>query len=180
MYTYFLYSARVLRKQLGDYGRLTDCENFCCEGNIFADLESLPLKEGIAPRQHGVSQKGGFQEDSGRVLVRSNVHALVALYQPFCLSLPINDDVKTLLTSLSTRSTNRYLVTRIIQCPEPLWPGSSTTYFCSFAKPFIWSRNEAADSVMEEQSGDETMGDQTRVNDADEELQSETFSMVVL
>jgi len=33
---------------------------------------------------------------------------------------------------------------------------------------------------MEEQSGDETMGDQTRVNDADEELQSETFSMVVL
>jgi len=170
MYLCFSCSARVLREQLGDYGRLTDCEDFCCEGNIFTDLESLPSKEGIAPRQHGVSEKGGYHGDSNCFLVLSNVHGFIPLYKPLCLSLPINDDVKTLLTSLSTRSANRYLVTRVIQCPPvPHWPGSSrsTTSFCTFVKPFIWSRNEGADSVSEEWSDDETMSDQLDVSDVD-------------
>lgn len=53
--------------------------------------------------------------------------------------------------------------------PDPRWPGTSTstTSFCTFVKPIIWRRNPGADSVSEEQSGDETMGDQARVNDKD-------------
>jgi len=154
MYTYFLYFAQVLREQLGDYGRLTDYENFRCEGNILTDLESLPLKEGITPRQHRVSQKGG---EGNYVLARPlNEDAPIELYKPLCLSLPINDDIKILLASLSSRSTNEYLVTRVIQCPpDPRCLGSSisTTPFCAFAKPFVWIRNEDADSESEGWSG---------------------------
>jgi len=144
-----------------------DCEDFRCEGNIFTDLESLPLKEGITPRQHKVSQKG---EEGNYVLARLNEVAFIELYKPLCLSLPINDDVKTLLTSLSIRLTNGYLVTMVIHCPpDPPWPGSgrSTTSFCTFVKPFIWSRSEGVDSVLGEWSGDETMDAQARVNDVD-------------
>ena len=92
----------------------------------------------------------------------------MVLYKPQCLSLPINDDVKTLLTSLSTRSTNRYLVTRVMQCPpDPLCAGSSTIPFCAFAKPFIWSSIKGVYSVSEECSGDETMSDQASVSVGD-------------
>ena len=150
---------------MGDYGRFTDCEDFYCEGNIFADLDSLPLKEDITPSQHGVSEHW-YQRENDRVLARLNTHAFLELYKPYCLSLPINN-VKTLLTSLSTRSTNGYLVTRVIQCPpDPRWPGSSTstTSFCTFVKPFIWRQNAGANSVSEERSGDGTMGDHVRVD----------------
>jgi len=143
--THFSCSARVLRVQLGDYGCFTDCKDFCCEGNIFSDLESaLPLKERITPWQHKVSEKGGYQREGSYVLARLNEDAFIELYKPLCLSLPINDDVKILLTSLSTQSTNGYLVTRVIQCPpDPRWPDSSrsTSSFCTFVKPFIWNRN---------------------------------------
>jgi len=130
----------------------------------------LPLKECITPRQHEVSEKGVYQGYGDRFSVFLNVHGFIPLYKPLCLSLPINDDVKTLLTFLSSRSTNVYLVTRVIQCPpDPRWPSSSrsTTPFCAFVKPFIWNQNAGADSMSEERSGDETMGDQARVNDAD-------------
>ena len=124
----------------------------------------------ITPSQRGVS-KHWYQRENVRVLAHLNAHAFLELYKPLCLSLPINDDVKTLLTSLSNQSTNGYyLVTRVIQCPpDPCWPGSntSTTSFCTFVKPLIWSRNAGVDSVSEEQSGDETMGDRARVNDVD-------------
>ena len=132
-----------------------DCKDFCCEGNIFADLKLLPLKDNITPSQHSVS---GHQY----------CVFFLKLYEPLCLSLPMNDDVKTLLASLSTWLTNGYLVTRVIQCPtDPCWPGSSTstTPFCTFVKPFIWRQNAGTDSVLEEQSGGEIMGDQVRFND---------------
>jgi len=179
--THFSCSARVLREQLGDYGRFMDCEDFCCEGNIFADLKSaLPLKERITPRQHEVSEKGGYQREGSYVLARLNEDAFIELYKPLCLSLPINDDVKILLASLFTQSTNEYLVTRVIQCPpDPRWPDSSrsTSSFCAFVKPLIWNQNAGTDSVSEERSGDETMSDQARVNDADGmELLSATLS----
>ena len=164
----FRTAARVLREQLGDYGRFT--EYFCCEGNIFADLESLPLKECIIPRQHRVSQMGRYERESDYLLAPLNGDAFIELYKPLCLSLPINHNIKTLLTSLSIRSTNRYLVTRVIQCPpDPRWPDSSrsTTPFCAFALPFIWSPNEGADSVSEEWSGDETTSDEASVSDGD-------------
>ena len=159
-----------LREQLGDYGHFTDCEDFCCEGNIFTALESLPLEECITPMQHRVSQLDYSWGESDCVLARLNESAFIELYKPLCLSLPINDNVKVLLTSLSTRLTNGHFVTRVIQCPpDPRWPDSSrsTTSFCTFVKPLIWSRNAGVDSVSEEQSGDETMGDRARVNDVD-------------
>ena len=163
-YTCCSYSARVLQEQLGDYGRFLDCADFYCKGNIFADLNSLHLKEDITQSQHRVSTHRS-QKENDRALARLNMHAFLELYKPLCLSLPINDDVKTLLTSLSTRLTNGYLVTRVIQCPpDPRWPSSSTSTisFCAFVKPIIWRQNPGADSVLEEQSGDETMDDQAR------------------
>ena len=85
------------------------------------------------------------------------------------LSLPSDDDFKSLLTSLSTRLTNRCLVTRIIQrLPDPDQPGSNiTTTLYSVAKPFVWHRYESAGSGSDEWSG-ETKGDQVGVNDIDE------------
>ncbi|KIM50494.1 hypothetical protein SCLCIDRAFT_1225311 [Scleroderma citrinum Foug A] len=95
--------------KLGDYGHFTDPKEFCCEGNLFADLESLSSMADISPRQHGISSK---------------------------------DCVVSLLTSFSTRLTDRYLVTEIIQCrPDPRQPGSNvTTPLYSVAKPFVWHR----------------------------------------
>ena len=96
------------------------------------------------------------------------------LYKPLMLSLQSNDNLKSLLTSFSTRLTNRYLVTGIIQCPpDPCQPGANiTTPLYSVAKPFVWHRNESAGSVSEERSGDELRGekrgDQLRANDIDE------------
>ena len=90
------------------------------------------------------------------------------------MSLPSNDDLKSVLTSLSTVLTDRYLITKIIQCPpDPLQPGSNiTTPLYSVAKPFVWYRNESAGSVPEEPSGDklrgETQADQARADDIDE------------
>ncbi|KIM59571.1 hypothetical protein SCLCIDRAFT_27265 [Scleroderma citrinum Foug A] len=162
--------SKAPKEQLGDYGRFMDCEDeFCLNGNIFADLKSLPLKENITPSQHRVSGHW-YQRKHDRVLASLSVQAFLELYKPLCLSFPMNDNIKTLLTSLSTRSTNEYLVTRVIQCPtDTRWPGSSTstTPFCTFVKPFIWRRNAGADSVTEGWSGDETMGNQARVNDMD-------------
>ena len=58
------------------------------------------------------------------------------------LSLASNDDLKSLLTSFSTRLTDRYLVTEVIQCPpDPRQPDSNiTTPLYSVAKPFVWHR----------------------------------------
>ena len=97
----------------------------------------------------------------------------IKLYKPQILSLPSNDVLKSLLTSFSTRLTNRYLVTRIIQClPDPLEPRLNTTPLYTVVKPFVWHRNESTSSVLEERSGDElrgeTKGYQVRANDVDE------------
>ena len=153
---------------MGDYGRFTDRKDFCREGNIFTALESLHLNEGITSRQHEVSQKGQVQLDRVWAHFAGPVWDSVKLYKPLCLSLPTNDVVKTLLTVLSIRLANRYLVTRVIQCPrDPDWADSSILPLCAFAKPIVWSRSEGAGSVSEERSGDEKMGDLASVNDAD-------------
>jgi len=85
------------------------------------------------------------------------------------LSLPSNDDLKSLLSSFSTRLTNRYLVTRVIHCPpdsdEP--DSNITTPLYSVAKPFFWHRNEGASSVAEEWSSDES-GAETEDDQSDE------------
>ncbi|KIM53204.1 hypothetical protein SCLCIDRAFT_1223016, partial [Scleroderma citrinum Foug A] len=41
--------------KLGDYGHFTDSKEFCCEGSLFSDLESLSLMADISPRQHKIS-----------------------------------------------------------------------------------------------------------------------------
>jgi len=100
------------------------------------------------------------------------------LYKPLMLSLPSNGDFTSLLTLFSTRLANRYLVTRIIQCPpHPQEPGSNiTTPLYTVAKPFIWHRNESAGSMSEkwssDESGAETAEDDqaTRVNDVYAEM----------
>jgi len=91
----------------------------------------------------------------------------VTLYKPFGLSLPNDHGVMTLLSSQSTRLTNRYLVTRVIQSPidhsgefssshsityiqcpivgsvSGLDTNSSSvaTRLCLFAKPFVWHQD---------------------------------------
>ncbi|KIM68269.1 hypothetical protein SCLCIDRAFT_1209685, partial [Scleroderma citrinum Foug A] len=132
--------------KLGDYGHLTDSEDFCCEGNLFTDPESLSLKANITPRQLKISERGGRQRESDVVKAYFRGGS-TELYKPLGLSLPSNDYFKSLLVSISTRLTNRYLITMVIQCPpDPRRPGSDTTHWCNIAKPFVWHRNEDAGS----------------------------------
>ena len=134
-----------LREQLGDYGYFaySEPEGFCCQGNLFADLESLSLKANITPRQPQISERGGRQRESG--VVRAYYcypYGFEDLYKPLGLSLPSDDDFKSLLASFSTRLTNRYLITGVIQCPpDPRESGSLPRHWYSVAKPFVWHRN---------------------------------------
>ena len=149
---------------MGDYGHFTDSKEFCREGNLFADLEPLSMAD---IRKHKLS----FQ--SSTVSHWPDFNRRVNLHDSLILLLPSNDNFRSLLTSLSTRLTNRCLVTRIIQClPYPHQPGSNfTTSLYSVAKPFVWHRNESARSGSDERSGDElrgeTKGDQVKVSDID-------------
>jgi len=129
--------------QLGDYGHFTDSKEFSCEGNLFADLESHSIKMGITPRRHEISS-----DDYVLARTWTPIHFL-HLYKPLMLSLSSHGDLKSLLASFPTRLTNRYLVTRIIQCPPDPWqPGPNiTTPLYSVAKPFIWYQNESVGSV---------------------------------
>ncbi|KIM59902.1 hypothetical protein SCLCIDRAFT_978836 [Scleroderma citrinum Foug A] len=135
--------------KLGDYGHLTHSEDFCCEGNLFGDLESLSLKANITPRQPKISERGGRQRESGVVRAYDCYpDDFEDLYKPLGLSLPSNDDFKPLLVSFSTRLTNRYLITGVIQCPpDPRESGSRTTHWYSIAKPFVWHRNDDHDDL---------------------------------
>jgi len=111
----------------------------------------------ITPRQHKISPKDhvmAWNLTDGNFLI---------LYKPLMLSLPNNEDLKSMLTLLSTRLTNRYLVRRVLQYSNSRH-SSSITYLCDIAKPFVWYRNESAGPASEEWSGDElkakTEGDQ--------------------
>jgi len=127
-----------------------DSGYFSCEGNLFADCKSLSLKANITPRQHKISERVGHQRESSIVRAYHYPDGFTELYKPIGLSLPSNDDYKSLLVSFSTRLTNRYLITRVIQCsPDPRWPGSGTTQsLYNTAKPFVWHRNEGPGSVV--------------------------------
>ena len=94
------------------------------------------------------------------------------LYKPLGLSLPSDDNFNSSLVSLSTRLTNRYLVTRVIECPpDPRLYGSSTAYWYNIAKPFVWHRNEDPDSGGGSSDGEViTQTDQVTVNGVDEEF----------
>jgi len=140
-----------------------DSNKFSCQGNLIADFESLSLNVDIAPIQHKISSM-----DHVPARNQTNNHHML-LYKPLMLSLPSNDGLKSLLTSFSTRLTNRYLVTKIIQClPDPRQRSSTITIpLYSIEKPFVWHRNESASSVAEEWSGDES-GAETEDDQSDE------------
>jgi len=108
----------------------------------------------ITPRLHKISTM-----DCVTAWHRTDVNNL-DLYKPLMLSLPSHDDLKALLTSLSTRLVNGYLVTRVIQCSlHPFQPRSTITIpLYTVAKPFVWHRDERAGSVSEERPGDELRG----------------------
>ncbi|KAL4073003.1 heterokaryon incompatibility protein-domain-containing protein [Scleroderma yunnanense] len=124
--------------KLGDYGGLTDSEDFLCEGNIFTDLRSLASQTVVAPRQHRVDQMDEYNMNSDYVEAHNTnfLGVPVVLYQPHALSLPINHDVNTLLASLSTHLTNEYLVTRVIQCAN-VPPSQSSTLSSRRVKSYI-------------------------------------------
>ncbi|KAL4078659.1 heterokaryon incompatibility protein-domain-containing protein [Scleroderma yunnanense] len=153
--------------KLGDYGRFTDSNDFCCQGNIFADLESLGSEPDITPRQHTICATHITYKDGDYVITphRSSPsdYPQFYLYKPLGLSLPNNRHFNSLLTSLSTRLANKYLVTRAIQCATYYsWtqsgqfshhpcehprlfctlPSTSdpTTPLCTIEKPFVWHR----------------------------------------
>jgi len=118
----------------------------------------------ITPRQHKISIMDYVAASNWTHFSR------LKLYKPLMLSLPSNDTFKSLLTSCSTRLTNRYLVTRIIQCPpDPDQPGSNITIvlLCTIEKLFIWHRNESNSSVAEEWSGNGS-GPETEDDQSDE------------
>ena len=124
---------------------------------------SLSLKANITPRQHNILVSGGHLGVVGHFkhstelcnplgLSSSLISAVdhfehsTELYNPLGLSLPNNDDFKSLLVSLSTRLTNRYLITWVIQ--DHSFPGSGTTRWYNAAKPFVWHRNGGSGSVV--------------------------------
>ncbi|KAL4064815.1 heterokaryon incompatibility protein-domain-containing protein [Scleroderma yunnanense] len=114
---------------LGDYGHLAESGDFRHEGNIFTDLNSHTSEIDITPRQHNIRAKHGYNTASDYVMAHQYkddipVGTSVTLYKPLGLSLPSNHHFNSLLTSFSTRLTNRYLVTMVIQCATD--PSSET------------------------------------------------------
>ena len=108
----------VLREQLGDYGYFENSDGFHCEGNIFDHFNSRSSNVDISPKQHRIDEQRGYNTDSDTVRVRRQGLGEVILHNPTGLSLPSNNHVNSILMLLSARLTNRYLVTRVIQCDE--------------------------------------------------------------
>ncbi|KAL4078706.1 heterokaryon incompatibility protein-domain-containing protein [Scleroderma yunnanense] len=141
--------------KLGDYGHLTDSMNFHCEGNIFVDPKYISSKPYIIPKEHERRGKDGYVSDSNYVKSRGTLaNTDVTLDKPLCLSLPSNHDFNSLLTSLSARLTNRYLVTRVIQCATHLIVGLAsitdpTTLLYTIAKPLVWHQDESTHSACD-------------------------------
>ncbi|KAL4074495.1 heterokaryon incompatibility protein-domain-containing protein [Scleroderma yunnanense] len=148
--------------KLGDFGRWRYPNYFHCEGNIFEDLETLASELDITPRQHKICAKNPQHTDGDYVTAPE-------LYKPLGLSLPRSHHFNSLLASLSTRLTNRYLVTRVMQCPAEhtsRWQsrpaglygdrrsdtnGSSIEIpLCTIGKPLVWHRDKRTGSVLVE------------------------------
>ncbi|KAL4080025.1 heterokaryon incompatibility protein-domain-containing protein [Scleroderma yunnanense] len=152
--------------ELGDYGYLTDSDEFRPEGNIFADLRCLALELDILPRRHKIELE--HEDISGGIEVEacgSVYRDVITLYNPIGLSLPNDPGFNSLLASLSARLTNKYLVTTVIQCdphsfgqfhvhltisypvivglasPPPQYSSVPRPLYI-IAKPFVWYHDE--------------------------------------
>ncbi|KAL4064876.1 heterokaryon incompatibility protein-domain-containing protein [Scleroderma yunnanense] len=133
--------------KLGDYGYITDPEDFCCTGNIFDDFKYCVSERDITPRQHKIDDKNGHNTTSHYVEAYDSIHFrnLGTLYNPCGQSLPSNHNFNSLLASLSTQLTNKYLVTRVIsgKISRPFLPFSETKiHLYAIAKPFTWHQDE--------------------------------------
>jgi len=84
-------------------------EIFYREGNIFDDLRFLSLNAEFPPILHHIEPR------HDRDYVTSSYGHPLTLYQPLGLSLQNTYYFNSVLSSLSTRLANRYLVIRIIQ-----------------------------------------------------------------
>ena len=102
----------------------------------------------IVPRQHKISSKD-------HVMARNRTDSrFLNLYKPLVLSLPSNEDLMSLLTSLSTRLTNRYLVRRVLQYSKGRH-SSTMAYLYDIAMPFVWyqrSAGSASDEWLRDES----------------------------
>ena len=165
-----------LREQLGDYGYFENSDDFHCEGNIFDDINSRSSDTNISPNQHMIGDKQGYRDSDSVKAGQDLLSGGIVLHKPTGLSLPSSDHVNSILVLLSARFTDRYLVTRIIQCDqfteyragpsgEPTrtevfhimylivevglkkMVSNATTPLCTFAKPLIWHRDENASSI---------------------------------
>jgi len=108
-------------------------------------------------RQHKISSMNS-------VVAQNQMHHGVSsrLYKPLMLSLPSNNDLKSLLAFLSsTRLANRYFIARVIQYSKYKYPyyESPMACMCDIAKPFVWYRHESAGSASEVRLGDELRGE---------------------
>ncbi|KAL4063365.1 heterokaryon incompatibility protein-domain-containing protein [Scleroderma yunnanense] len=162
------------RIELGDYGSFIGPNAFHREGNVFADIKSLAPELDVAPRQHKIYAKDS--RDDGYVTAHSSTSSgsgdSVVLYEPIGLSLPRNQHFNS-LAFLSTQLTNRYLVTRVIECAtehsskssaqsesnhrtrsyRPITSDTSShivTPLCTMEKPFVWYLDESASSALVE------------------------------
>jgi len=94
------------------------------------DLTLLPVKHQVSMdplnltllEKHNICNSGGANIASGPVVTicptdTCAVPGLV-LFQPVCLTLPNNQVIVTLLKALSIHLTDRYLVTKVVQCTE--------------------------------------------------------------
>ncbi|KAL4063530.1 hypothetical protein V8B97DRAFT_1876750 [Scleroderma yunnanense] len=151
--------------KLGDYGYLTDSEEFCCEGNIFTALRSLAFQSDATSNQHKIEQEDGYNTDGNHIEVHDSERfgVSVTLYKPLGLSLQSNHDFNLLLASLSTQLVNRYLIETVISS-ERTWVSRDffapstfdpTTPLCTISKPFVWHRDEGVGAASVEQSDDE-------------------------
>ena len=102
----------------------------------------------ITPRQPKISERGQWQDRESDITTVSR-GSLLRRSELYGLSLPSNDEFKSLLVTFSARLANKYLVTCVVERPpNPHWPGSSITYEYNIAKPFVWHRNRDADAVV--------------------------------
>ena len=96
---------------------MTTFNDFYCEGNVFDDFE---LQTNIIPSEHKIEDTNAHETDSDHVAVHRRLNTPFTLYKPLGLSLPSNRGFNSFLASLSTRLSNKFLVTMVVQCPTDL------------------------------------------------------------
>ncbi|KAI6102878.1 hypothetical protein F5141DRAFT_235966 [Pisolithus sp. B1] len=159
------------RIALGDYGDYSDGK-FIRTGNIFEDMRApgIDLEDSTnCPVFHSVyissplARRMDLKNQDYLVVAYRSWHTHLVLHQPRASSLPANEHVSLLLKALSTRLSEKHLVTTIIQCSDfytvddngnrrdsggvsapddgnHSTEARSSTPLCMVARPQVWSR----------------------------------------